>query len=116
MRHELGHFLGLNEGAASPPPPSIMNKPVVNPGDRCKDLFLPTLFVQDNDATKVGECVAQARRQHTVAPSYAYNEYNFTYGCYSYYEVTDYYLCFGNSCSYWFSTYSFLGSNCMLTQ
>lgn len=116
IKHELGHFLGLYEGGVDPSPPSVMNNPVVNPGDRCVDLFVPTLYVQQNDATKVAECVSQARQQHTVAPSYQYQEYNYGASCYYYYEVTDYYLCYGDSCSYWFSSYSYLGNSCMLTQ
>ena len=118
IAHELGHFLGLYEAGVDPATPTIMNNPVVHPGDRCKDLFVPTIYVQGNDASRVNSCVAQARQQHTVTPTYDYYEYNYAYSpsCYNYYQVTDYYLCYRDSCSYWFSTYSYLGSTCMLTQ
>lgn len=118
IAHEIGHFLGMNHTGPTPNPPTVMNAPVVNPGDRCKDLNVATSTVQSSDASKASECVSQARQQNTHTQSYQYYEYDYsqTPSCYTYYEVTDYYLCYEGRCSYWYSDYRYMGSTCMLTQ
>ena len=61
IAHELGHFLGLDEAGVNPAQSTIMNNPEVGQNTTCQNATVPTTTVQPNDATKAGECIAQAR-------------------------------------------------------
>jgi len=65
VAHELGHFLGLDEGGINPAQPTIMNNPDVGPNTTCENATVPTTTVQASDATKAGNCIAQARPSPT---------------------------------------------------
>jgi hypothetical protein len=70
IAHELGHYLGLNEAGTNPPNPTIMNNPVVIPGQNtCLNGTVPTTTVQASDATKSGSCLAAARPTPTPSQS-----------------------------------------------
>lgn len=66
--HELGHFLGLDEGGTNPPQPTIMNNPVVGPTTTCRSASVPTRTVQAGDASKAFQCTnsAQTANGHPI--------------------------------------------------
>ncbi len=69
--HEIGHFLGLNEGppAGSVPGPTIMNQLVVPLGASPVTAFQtnppPSLSLQPSDAAMARDCAFQARSQNS---------------------------------------------------
>jgi hypothetical protein len=70
IAHELGHYLGLGEAGENPSNPTIMNNPVVIPGQNtCINGTVPTTTVQASDATKSGSCLAAARPTPTPSPA-----------------------------------------------
>jgi len=70
IAHELGHYLGLGEAGENPSNPTIMNNPVVIPGQNtCINGTVPTTTVQASDATKSGSCLAAARPTPTPSPT-----------------------------------------------
>ena len=69
IAHELGHFLGLDEGGVNPSQATIMNNPTVTPGTTCQNASVPTTTVQMNDATKSGSCIADVRPTPNPTPT-----------------------------------------------
>jgi hypothetical protein len=61
IAHELGHFLGLDEGGTAPSQATIMNNPVVDPTTTCPSATVPTKTVQSSDATKAHQCTNNAQ-------------------------------------------------------
>jgi hypothetical protein len=69
IAHELGHFLGLDEGGVNPSTPTIMNNPFVDPNTTCENATVPTTTVQASDATKANNCMSQVRPTPTPTPA-----------------------------------------------
>jgi hypothetical protein len=68
IAHELGHYLGLDEGGTNPSPPTIMNNPVGGPNTTCENATVPTTSVLASDAAKAGNCITQVRPTPTPTP------------------------------------------------
>jgi reprolysin-like metallo-peptidase family M12B len=113
LAHELGHFLGLRDANSNnPSPPTIMNNPA--PGQTCQNFTVPTIAPRSNDATRVASCITQSQNQ-TTAHQYHRQEPDYSYypaACWSFYLVTDHYSCLNDSCSYRYSDWEFMYSEC----
>lgn len=116
VRHEIGHFLGLDEAGYYPSPPSIMNNIFLNPGESCSDAMrnmeqrgYGTRWVEPDDAYQAADCLSQAWASRTFDYSYEdieEKEIPDHMGggyCYQYWYVVEEFVCASmgdyNSCS-----------------